>query len=197
MGSLHACGDSGGLRVRLRSCGAGLEVDGGGFVDLRQIEFVQEELDGALGFVGVELGGRGDEAVLGVVDDLGDGLGGLIAGVGFGEVEAGDLEAVEEQAGAAGVDLVGGDAAEDFADGLLDGRAVFGVGEGEAGLAALARGRVLDGAAGVVVVVAEGFGALGAADGGAAAAAAVGEEMAALVLGGFGGQDFGVHLFSS
>jgi hypothetical protein len=37
------------------------------------------------------------------------------------EVEAGDLEAVEEEAGAAGVDVVGGDAAEDFADGALDG----------------------------------------------------------------------------
>jgi hypothetical protein len=43
----------------------------------------------------------------------------------FGEVEAGDLEAVEEEAGAAGVDVVGGDALEDFADGGLDGGAVF------------------------------------------------------------------------
>jgi hypothetical protein len=47
---------------------------------------------------------------------------------GFGEVEAGDLQAVEEEAGAAGVDVVGGDAAENFADGLLDGRTVFGEG---------------------------------------------------------------------
>jgi hypothetical protein len=35
---------------------------------------------------------------------------------GFGEVEAGDLEAVEEEAGAAAVDVVRGDALEDFAD---------------------------------------------------------------------------------
>jgi hypothetical protein len=44
----------------------------------------------------------------------------------FGEVEAGDLEAVEEEAGAAGVDVVSGDALENLADGGLDGGAVFG-----------------------------------------------------------------------
>ena len=44
----------------------------------------------------------------------------------FGEVETGDLEAVEEEAGAAWVDVVGGDALEDFSDGGLDGGAVFG-----------------------------------------------------------------------
>jgi hypothetical protein len=45
----------------------------------------------------------------------------VAVGRGFGEVETGDLEAVEEKAGATGVDVVGGDAAENFADGLLDG----------------------------------------------------------------------------
>jgi hypothetical protein len=54
----------------------------------------------------------------------------------FGEVEAGDLEAVEEQAGSFGVEVVGGDALEDEADGGLDGRAVLGHGEVEAGVAA-------------------------------------------------------------
>jgi hypothetical protein len=44
----------------------------------------------------------------------------------FGEVEAGDLEAVEEETGAAGIDFIGGDALKDFADGGLDGGAVFG-----------------------------------------------------------------------
>jgi len=39
----------------------------------------------------------------------------------LGEVEAGDLEAVEEEPGTAGVDVVGGDALEDLADGVLDG----------------------------------------------------------------------------
>ena len=44
-----------------------------------------------------------------------------LSGLRFGEVEAGDLEAVEEEAGAARVDVVGGDALEDLADGVLDG----------------------------------------------------------------------------
>jgi hypothetical protein len=44
----------------------------------------------------------------------------------FGQVEAGDLEAVEEKAGATWVDVVGGDTLEDFADGGLDGGTVFG-----------------------------------------------------------------------
>jgi hypothetical protein len=43
----------------------------------------------------------------------------------FGQVEAGDLQAVEEQAGATWVDVVSCDALEDFADGGLDGGAVF------------------------------------------------------------------------
>ena len=51
----------------------------------------------------------------GFFDEFGSG------GLRFGEVEAGDLEAVEEEAGAAGVDVVGGDALEDLADGVLDG----------------------------------------------------------------------------
>ena len=44
----------------------------------------------------------------------------------FGEVEAGDLEAVEEQAGSAGVEVVAGDFLQDDADRGLDGGAVFG-----------------------------------------------------------------------
>jgi len=50
------------------------------------------------------------------------------------EVEAGDLETVEKQAGAARVDGVGGDALQDFSDGELDGGAVFGKREIEGGL---------------------------------------------------------------
>jgi len=50
----------------------------------------------------------------------------VAVGFGFGEVEAGDLEAVEEEPRAAGIDLVGGDALEDLADGELDGGLVFG-----------------------------------------------------------------------
>jgi len=67
------------------------------------------------------------------------------------------LQSVEEEAGAAGVDLVAGDAAEDFADGELDGGTVFGHGEVEEGGAGWALAWVLHRAAGGVVVVAEVF----------------------------------------
>jgi hypothetical protein len=89
-------------------------------------EFHEEALGGADGLVGVELGGWGEEAVVGVDGDLGDdffGVAGFRLPISF-QVEAGDLEAVEEQAGAARVDLVGGDAAEHFADGELDAAAL-------------------------------------------------------------------------
>jgi len=43
----------------------------------------------------------------------------------FGKVEAGDLEAVEEESGATWVELVGGDALEDQTDRGLDGGAIF------------------------------------------------------------------------
>ena len=64
---------------------------------------------------------------------------------------------------------------EDDADGGLDGAAVFGEGEVEAGF--LAEGLAWGGFAGGVVVVAEGF----SAEADAAAAVAVGEDVAALV----------------
>jgi hypothetical protein len=96
----------------------------------------------------------------------------------FWEVEAGDLETVEEETGAAGIDFVGGDALEDFADGLLDGGSVFGERQVEAGAAGAALLWVGDGPSGGVVVVAELF----VAQTWAGAAAAVGEDVAALVL---------------
>jgi hypothetical protein len=165
------------------------------------VEVIEEEADVSFGAVLAVLGAGGEDAEGGVEDDLFDGVG-RVAGVGvsfrgvfagrgggefcFGEVGAGDLESVKEEPGAAGVDVVGGDAAEDFADGGLDGGAVFGVGEFEGGTAAAALARVGDGAAGGVVVVAE----LLAAQAGAEAAVAVGEDVAAAVFGfgfGFGG----------
>ncbi len=144
---------------------------------------VEEKLEGAagahLGFV--EVGDGGERAEVGVESDLFDDLGlfgfGAFVGLEFGQVEAGDLEAVEEQTGAAGVDLVGGDALEDVADGCLDGGTVFGEWEVEGGLAVFARVCVVDGEAGGVEVVAELF----SAQAWAAAAAAVGEDVAALV----------------
>jgi hypothetical protein len=96
--------------------------------------------------------------------------------LGFGKVEAGDLEAVEEETGAAGVDVVGGDALEDFADGGLDGGTVFGKRQVEGGAAASALARLGDGLSGGVVVVTEFF----VVQAGAAAAVAVGEDVAAL-----------------
>ena len=107
----------------------------------------------------------------GFFDDFG------LGGLGFGEIEAGDLEAVEEEAGAAGVDVIGGDALEDLADGVLDGGAVFGERDLEGGAAGSTGVAVGRGFAGGVVVVAEVF----AAEARAAAAVAVGEDVAALV----------------
>jgi hypothetical protein len=154
---------------------------------------------GGVGFGWGDFGAWGEDAEFGVGDDLfygieGVGCGRGVAGVArvwlgrlrFGEVEAGDLEAVEEEAGAAGVDVVGGDAAEDLADGGLDGGAVLGHGEVEAGAAAAALARVGERTAGGVVVVAKFF----SAEAGAAAAASVGEDVAALVAPGCVG--FGV-----
>jgi hypothetical protein len=76
-------------------------------------------------------GAGGERAEDGVDGDVFDGGLGWRGGVLAGEVEAGDLEAVEHEAGAARVDVIGSDALEDLADGVLDGAAVLGVGEDE------------------------------------------------------------------
>jgi hypothetical protein len=119
-----------------------------------------EELgdDAGAGFFDFDSGREG--AVGGVEGDLFDGLDlgcGPAAGLGFGEIQAGDLETVEEQAGAAGVDVVGCDAAEDFADRVLDGAAVFGLRDAKGRAATAALAGVLDRLAGGVVVVAKFF----------------------------------------
>ncbi len=166
--------------VFVLGCGWGLRlVVGLCLLGLGSAELFEEKVGEAAGAVGglVEVLDGGEVAELGVVDDVVDGVG--VGGGGAGEVGAGGLEAVEEEAGAAGVDVVLGDAAEDLADGVLDGAAVFGHGEVEGAAAAAAGGGVVDGAAGGVVVVAEGL----LAQGGAAAAAAVGEEVLALEAG--------------
>ncbi len=155
------------------------------------VPVVDESLDGGVGFGlgGLELGGGGDEAVGGIVDYVLDGGFGGVAGRGDGQgarqVGGGDLEAVEDEAGAARVELVGGEAAEDFAEGGLDGGAVFGEREvegsaGSGGGGALLRGR---GLAGGVVVEAEIF----FAKTGRTAAMAVGEDVTAAEMGFFGG----------
>jgi len=149
------------------------------------VEFFEQAGDEAVGAGGVwvgEFGEEGDGAVGGVEDGVFDDASLLCGGLGGepGEVEGGDLEAVEEEAGAAGVELVGGEAVEDLADGLLDGGAVFGGGEGEGGGLVLALGEVDggDGLAGVGAEVVEAEVLAGEA--GAAAAVASGEDVAAL-----------------
>ena len=97
------------------------------------------------------------------------------------EIEARDLEAIEEEAGALGIDGSGGDAAEDFADSLLDGGAVFRIWQLEGGGSGAAGGVFCDPAAGFVVVVAE----LLSGERWAAAAAAVYVDLAALIAFGF------------
>jgi hypothetical protein len=136
---------------------------------------LDQEGDGAFALGGfADLGGWGEGAQFGMCGGLFDEFG--LGGLGFGEVEAGDLEAVEEEAGAAGVDVVGGDALEDLADGVLDRGTVFWKRDLEGGAAAPAGRRVGGGFAGGVVVEAEVF----SAEAGAAAAVAVGEDVAAL-----------------
>jgi hypothetical protein len=143
----------------------------------------QEERDGAFALGGLAyFGAWGEDAEFGVGGDLFDDFDrfrfGIAMSGGPGKVEAGDLEAVEEQTGAAGVDVVGGDAAEDFADGLLDGGTVFWEWDFEGGAAASAGARMWRRFSGVVVVVAEIF----SAQAWTAAAMAIGKDVAALVL---------------
>ena len=66
---------------------------------------------------------------------------------------SGDLEAVEEQAGAVGFELVGGETSDDLGKGMLDVAAGAERGEGEASTGAGVGG----GFAGGVVEVAEAF----------------------------------------
>ncbi len=136
----------------------------------------------------VEFGNGSESAESWVEDDFFDQMGFLLCSGSAclcsfaGQVHAGGLQAVEEEAGSLGVDLIAGDAAEDFADGGLDGAAVFGQWQVKLGLATVAASYVLDGAAGGVVVVAEVL----VTEAGTAAAATVGEDMAALIAFGFG-----------
>jgi hypothetical protein len=127
----------------------------------------------AVGGVVDVFGGWRQGAEVGVLDDLFDldrcGVGFLL----FGEVERGDLEGVEEQAGAARGEGAGGELFDDGADGELDGGTVFGHGEGE-GLRVVGFG--FAGWAVGLVEVAEGL----VVEAGGFAAADFGEDVAAL-----------------
>jgi hypothetical protein len=178
-------GDDGGFGGWGRWFGGwGVELGGfGGFVVFAGFggEALHEEADEGLLSCGGDFRAWGEDAVGGVDGDLFDGsrfVGGFGGGLDLWQVEAGDLEAVEEESGAAGVDVVGGDALEDLADGGLDGGAVFGQGQVEGGATTAALGGVCDGLAGGVVVVTKFF----LAEAWAGATASVGEDVAALIL---------------
>ena len=108
------------------------------------------------GFGDFGLWGEGAEGR--VEGDFFDGLGrgGFgFEGAGAGEIEAGDLEAVEQETGATRVDVVGSNLLEHLAYRELDGAAVFRQWQGEGGAAAAAGPRVLGRAARGVMEVAE------------------------------------------
>ena len=187
---LSACWGFGGGGVEegydLRGSGGG--SGGSGFcfqLGFAPYEVGEEKLRQARamgGVVIVELGDRGQGAEGGVEDDFFDGLGGFGldgCGASGGQVGGGDLEAVEEEPGAARVDLVGGDAAKDVGNSELETGAVVGVRQREVeGGPATAAGavRIPDGLAGGVVVVAELF----TPERGGAATPAIGVDVAAL-----------------
>ena len=98
------------------------------------------------------------------------------------EIRVCDLERVEKQSGAAEVDVVGGDADHDGAEGVLDVSAGVGRGEREGGLAGSAVTEVFHRTAGLVMVVAEAF----AAHGRTATAAVFRADVAAAEGGGRG-----------
>jgi hypothetical protein len=98
------------------------------------------------------------------------------------EVGVCDLESVEKQAGAAKVDVVGGDADHDSSEGLLDVAAGVGLRKREGGLAGSAVTKIFDGATSLVMVIAEAL----AAHGRASAAAVFRADLAAAEGGGCG-----------
>jgi hypothetical protein len=164
----------------------GGDVGGGLHAPLLHEDLVEGSFAGQLG--------DGCEGAEGFVeDDLVDGFDG--GGSGFGQVEAGDLERVEEQAGAFGVEHACGDALGDEGDGGLDGAAVFERGQVEPPQRARSarRGPRVEGGEGVaegglgfgfasgVVVVTKIF----LAERFASATVSVGEDVAALEV--FGG----------
>jgi hypothetical protein len=167
------------------------------------LEAFEESLGEAYACFGLGVGGDGgEEAEVGVELDLVEGgdlsifpgvAAVVVASVFAGEGSGGDLEAEEEEAGAFGVEVIGGDAGEDLGDGELDGGAVFQYGEGEGfevGVRVAGDADLGDEAAAGVVVEAEVL----AAQGGRAAAVAGGVDVAALHAGFDVGFELGFHV---
>jgi hypothetical protein len=146
-------------------------------------EDVAEEAFGS-GVAGGDFGDGGEWALDGIEVEFVDLVEVFVVGFGRGfgaslEVGGGDLDGVEEDSGAAAVELVHGDAAGYLCDGKLDGGAVLEAGkvEGGVGRDELGAGR---GAAGGVMEVAEVL----VAQRGRAAAVAGGVDVAADVADG-------------
>jgi hypothetical protein len=140
----------------------------------RLADAVPHELGGANFFDIIR--GSSDRSELFILGDFVDGGDRLFGGFRFGQVGAGDLEAVKHDACTASIEVVGRDALEDFADGVLDSAAIFRDGHGKRADALLAGDRIGDGLAGAVVEVAKVF----VAERRAGAAVSVGEDVAAL-----------------
>ena len=168
--------------VRWRRDGWEFGEGGDGAVDFVEDDFFDEGLWGGFGF-----GGFAGCCRCGAVGGGGVGaVGGVGAGL-FGEEGGDDLEAVDEFAGAGGVEVVGGDSAEDLGGDLEGGDAVLddGDGEGLGGVEVAELGAGGGGATGGVVVVAE----MLVAEGGRAALMSGGVDVAAAEAGlGDGGE---------
>jgi hypothetical protein len=157
--------------------GLGLALGSGSFFTFA-LEFFEHPRDAALGLEFLDSCWGSERAELRVFGDLLDEEGRIGVERLLGQGDDGGLEAVEQQAGAARVEVVGGDALQHQRDGVQDAAAVgelVGAGEREGATTGLARGGVLDGAARGVVLVAE----LLPAQAGRGAAVAVGEDVAA------------------
>jgi hypothetical protein len=115
------------------------------------VPLLNEEVDdGLLARGRVDLGDGSEGAVGSVEEDFVDGFDGRRCR--FGQIERGDLEGVEEEPGAFGVEAAAGDALGDEGDGGLDGGTVFELGKLEVGVGVGERVARFGGAGGVVVV---------------------------------------------
>jgi len=164
---------------RLRDClhrGQGERLPWLVDVVIVRAQLFEQALRGAFGLELLDLGAVRDAAEHGVFDDLLDEGHGLGLGLRPRQVEAGDLQAIEQQPGAARIQIVGGDALQHLAERELQGGAVLGHAALEGAQAGLARGGVFHRAARSVVEVAEIF----VAQADRAAAAAPGKDVTAL-----------------
>ena len=178
--------------------------DGGGRAELLDHSFHEGFGAEGLGWNSVAVSAGGEGLTVAGADDAAREGGEVVAGRGWGregaDVEAGDLESVEEAAALDGIDLASGDGEKEQGDGELDGLGVFqrrkgvGGGSGELGRILAVIEQILDGfraqgtdpgCAGSIVAAAEGpvvEAEDGAGDGGRLATMAVGLDVPADVV---------------